>query len=93
MTSLAVTYVAMVTAAENDDVISLKHLLQTGADVNANLDDDIGISRAVYLFIRSSQDYRGCRPTLTHNLHITSSLAVAEKPRCRLCQFWVGGGT
>jgi len=42
MTSLAVKYVAMVTAVENDDVDALKHLLQTGADVNANLDDDIG---------------------------------------------------
>jgi len=44
MASAAVTYVAMVTAVENDDVKTLKHLLQTGADVNANLDDDIGIS-------------------------------------------------
>ena len=42
MTSLDVMYAAMVTAVENDDVKSLKHLLQTGADVNANLDDDIG---------------------------------------------------
>jgi len=43
MTSVAqVTYVAMVTAVENDDVEALKHLLETGADVNANLDDDIG---------------------------------------------------
>jgi len=33
----------MVTAVENDDVKALKHLLQSGADINANLDDDIGI--------------------------------------------------
>ena len=55
MTSLAVTYVAMVTAVENDDVKTLKHLLQTGADVNANLDDDIGINCKVYIFLRSSK--------------------------------------
>ena len=45
---MAVTYVAMVTAVANDDVKALKHLLQTGADVNANLDDDIGIDCDVY---------------------------------------------
>jgi len=57
MTSLAVTYVATVTAAENDDVIALKHLLHAGADVNANLDDDIGINREVYIcyIIQDSQ--------------------------------------
>ena len=43
MTSQAVTYVAMVAAVENDDLKALKRLLATGADVNANLDDDIGI--------------------------------------------------
>jgi len=43
MTSQVVTYFAMVTAVENDDVKALKHLLQSGADINANLDDDIGI--------------------------------------------------
>jgi len=44
MTSLqgAVRYAAMVTAVENDDAEAVKHLLQTGADVNASLDDDIG---------------------------------------------------
>jgi len=40
----AVTYVAMVTAVENDDAEAVKQLLQTGADVNACLDDDIGRS-------------------------------------------------
>jgi len=42
MTSPAAMYVAMATAVENDDVEALKHLLQTGADVNASRDDDIG---------------------------------------------------
>jgi len=34
----------MVTAVENDDVEALERLLQRGADVNANLDDDIGMN-------------------------------------------------
>ena len=38
-----------------------------------------------------------CRPmslkyTHSTNMYFTSSSAVAEKPRCRLCQFWVGDG-
>ena len=49
MTSLkAVTYAVMVTAVESDDVDALKQLLQSGADVNANLDDDIGINCNIY---------------------------------------------
>ena len=45
----------MVTAVENDDVDALKQLLQSGADVNANLDDDIGINCNIYysLYISS----------------------------------------
>jgi len=34
----------MVTAVENDNVEALERLLQRGADVNANLDDDIGMN-------------------------------------------------
>lgn len=45
--SALVTYIAMVTAAENDDVEALRHLLLAGADVNANLDDDIGESESL----------------------------------------------
>jgi len=55
MTSQAVTYVAMVAAVENDDLKALKRLLATGADVNANLDDDIGIWTVTYNTVTSSE--------------------------------------
>lgn len=73
--SRAVTYVVMVTAVENDDVTSLKHLLQSGADVNANIDDDIG----TVLHVAARDNSIQCAEAiLSHSKHVYVDALATE---------------